>query len=201
MRKLFFLIPLSISIFFSACGSEQTHTAQAVNDSVAAMTAHGINNLISDSGLVRYKMIAEEWIMYNATPNRQSRWDFLKGFFMQKYDPDWHIEWYIQSDTAYCHHDDLWELRGRVLIRNNAGTIFRTEELFWDMAKHEVYSSLFIHITEPERELQGYNFSSNEQLTRYTIHNSSGRLPVEDMTSPQPALSDSAMIATDPTNI
>ena len=174
---------LLLIVVLFACGGEKSHLADAVDerDSVAFMTAHGVSNLISDSGLVRYKMLAEEWLIYNATEQRGSRWDFLKGFFMQKYDPEWHVEWYISSDTAYCHHDDLWELRGRVLLRNREGTTFRTEELFWDMGHHEVYSSKFIHIKEPERELQGYNFRSNEEMTQYTIYNSSGMLPVEAM--------------------
>lgn len=180
------------TLCIAGCSGGETHTARAVGDSLPMMTAHGISNLISDSGVVRYKMIAEEWLIYEAKAERSSRWDFLKGFFMQKYAPDWHIEWYIRSDTAYCHHDDLWELRGRVLLRNNAGTTFRTEELFWDMAHHEVYSTQFVHIKEPERELQGYNFRSNEMMTKYAIYNSSGMLPVSDMESEADSLDHSA---------
>ena len=166
-----------------SCGGNTSHMASAVNDgdSIPFMTAHGISNLISDSGIVRYKIIAEEWLMYDATSVRPSRWDFLKGFFMQKYDNQMNTESYIRCDTAYCHHDDLWEFRGRVLIRNVNGSTFRSEELFWDMSRHELYSSLYVHIQEPLRELEGYNFRSDERMTRYTIYNSNGFLPVEDV--------------------
>lgn len=182
----FVLLLASILLTMGSCGGEVAHTADAVDDSIAFMTAHGVSTLISDSGVIRYKIIAEEWLIYNTTPRRPSRWDFLKGFFMQRYDDVGNTELFIQSDTAFCHHDDLWELRGRVQIRNLQGTVFRTEELFWNMTTHELYSTLFVHIQEPDRELQGYNFTGNDQLTRYSIHDSSGMLPVDDVDKAEP---------------
>lgn len=177
------VISAILSLLASACGGGQNHFADAVNDTdtLPTMTAKGICNFISDSGIVKYKMIAEEWLIFEAEENRQGRWDFKKGFFMQKYAPDRSIDWYIQSDTAYCYHDDLWELRSNVVMRNAKGAVFRTEQIFWDMSAHEIYSSKYMSIKEPDRELDGYNFRSNEQMTKYTIYNSTGMLPVEDI--------------------
>ncbi len=168
-------------ILSAACSNEDTHTAPAVNenDSLPFMRSYGISSLISDSGVIRYKMIAEEWNIYNTT--QPPKWTFLKGIFMEKFDSTFHIDWFIQSDTAYCYNQRLWELRGRVLLRNQKGEVFRTEELFWDMAEHEVYSSRFMRITTPDRELTGYRFRSNEQMTDYLIYDPEGVLPVNDM--------------------
>ncbi len=167
-------------ILFS-CEGEQGHPAEAVHaeDSLPFMHARGINTLISDSGVMRYRMVAEEWDIYKEG-NGPTTWKFMKGLLMERFDENFHVDLYVQSDTAYLHNQDMWELRGRVVIRNIKNEIFRTEELFWDMDKHEMWSHKFIRIITPERELQGNEFRSNETMTRYWITNSSGAFPVTD---------------------
>lgn len=145
-------------------------------ENVAVMSTYGVSKLISDSGIIRYKIIAEQWDVYDqAKPPKQS---FSKGIFLEKFDEKFHVELHITADTAYCYNQNLWELRGRVFIRNVQGTTFSTEELFWDMGQHSMYSHKFVHIITPERELQGYRFKSNEQMTDYEIYDSKGILPV-----------------------
>lgn len=42
--------------------------ARVVNrDSLPVMTTRGVSKLITDSGVVRYKIIAEEWRVYDRT--------------------------------------------------------------------------------------------------------------------------------------
>lgn len=165
----------------TACDNDESHPAPAVddNDSLPFMRSYGVSSLISDSGVIRYKLIAEEWFIYNTT--QPPKWTFVKGLFMEKFDSVFHIEWFIQSDTAYCYNQRLWELRGRVILRNQKNEVFRTEELFWDMMEHEVYSTQFMRITTPDRELSGYRFRSDEQMTDYRIFDPEGILPVDDM--------------------
>ena len=74
-------------------------------------------------------------------------------------------------------------MRGRVNIRNVEGTVFTSEELFWDMDRHEMYSHMFMTIREPDQFLQGYNFRSNEQMTRYSVSNANAETPFSE-TSP-----------------
>lgn len=175
---------LSATIGPRSCSPEREHTAEAVNDtdSLPMMHATGINTLISDSGVMRYRMVAEEWDIYN-TPGRPSTWKFMKGLFMERFDEHFHIDLFVQADTAYLHEQRTWELRGRVVIRNIKDEVFHTEELFWDMNMHEMWSHQHMRITTPERELEGTEFRSNEQMTRYSVSNSSGAFPVEDTQS------------------
>lgn len=155
--------------------------AEAVNeeDSLPFMHARGINTLISDSGVMRYHMVAEEWDIY-AINNEPATWKFMKGLLMERFDENFHIDLYVQSDTAYLHRQNMWELRGRVVIRNINDEVFHTEELFWDMDAHEMWSHKFMRIITPERELQGTEFHSNEQMTKYEVSNSAGAFPVSD---------------------
>lgn len=147
------------------------------------MHVRGVNTFISDSGVMRYHMVAEEWDILNGTQNQPPTWNFLKGLLMERYDEDFHIDLYVQSDTAYLHEQHLWELRGRVVVRNTRGDVFRTEELFWDLSKHEMWSYQYIHIVTPERELEGTEFHSNEQMTKYFVSNSIGAFPVSEKDS------------------
>ena len=99
---------------------------------------------------------------------------------MERYDEKFHIDLYVQSDTAYLHEQHLWELRGRVTVKNIKGDVFRTEELFWDLNSHEMWSYKYIRIVTPERELEGTEFHSNEQMTQYYVNNSIGAFPITE---------------------
>ncbi len=178
-----FLAVLCFLLTFS-CNQETEHMAEAVNDedSLPFMHARGINTLISDSGVMRYHMVAEEWDIYSIN-NEPATWKFMKGLLMERFDENFHIDLYVQSDTAYLHKQNMWELRGRVVIRNINDEVFHTEELFWDMDAHEMWSHKFMHIITPERELKGTEFRSNEQMTKYVVSNSAGAFPVSDTES------------------
>ena len=146
-------------------------------DSLPVMVSYGVSKMISDSGVMRYKIVAEEWKVYDKTkPPRQ---DFLKGIFLERLNDKFNVDLYITADTAHWYNQNLWELRGRVFVRNFAnGTIFRTEELFWNMQEHKVYSKKHMYIKTPDREVVGNSFVSNEQMTKYERMQSSGYMPL-----------------------
>ncbi|MCR5849840.1 MAG: LPS export ABC transporter periplasmic protein LptC [Bacteroidaceae bacterium] len=195
--NVFYLL-LSSFIFFCllptpfSCTGEVEHLADPISgkDSLLFMHSRGINTFISDSGVIRYHLVVEEWDIYNGNPGEPTTWKFMKGLLMERYDEKFHVDLFVQSDTAYLHKQQLWELRGRVVVRNVNGDVFHTEELFWDLDKHEMWNKTYMHISTPERELEGTEFHSNEQMTRYTVFNSVGSFPVTE-TSTAPASGDS----------
>jgi hypothetical protein len=152
------------------------------------MVSYGVNTLISDSGVIKYRIVTERWDVN--TIKNPSRWTFEKGIFMEQFDENFHIEGYIQADSAwYYDQKKLWELRGRVSIRNVNGLVFNSEELWWDGIKHEFYSYQFSRVVTPERTLEGTYFRSDERMTHYEVTNSVGSFQSEDMEgdSQQPA--------------
>lgn len=183
-RQKVFIFSILCSLFsiLMACSSEVEHLAAPIadKDSLLYMHSTGINTFISDSGVMRYHMVVEEWDIYNGSNGEQPTWKFMKGLLMERFDEKFHIDLFVQSDTAYLHRQQLWELRGRVVVRNVNGDVFRTEELFWDLDKHEMWNYQYMHITTPERELEGKYFRSNEQMTRYFVYSSTGSFPVEE---------------------
>lgn len=187
MRKKYFGIKTSIFLFLLlllsfGCSGEVEHLAESVSgkDSLLFMHSTGINTFISDSGVMRYHMVVEEWDIYNGVGGEAATWKFMKGMLMERFDEKFHVDLFVQSDTAYLHKQQLWELRGRVVVRNVNGDVFRTEELFWDLDAHEMWNHQYMHITTPERELEGTEFRSNEQMTHYVVLNSIGSFPVKE---------------------
>lgn len=195
--SVFNLLCLSLLLLSFGCTGEEEHLAEAVSetDSLPFMHATGVNTLISDSGVMRYHLVVEDWDIYNGLEGEPSTWKFMKGLLMERFDEKFHTDLFVQADTAYLHRQNLWELRGRVVVRNVNGDVFRTEELFWDLNTHEMWNHVYMHITTPERELEGTEFRSDEQMTQYSVVNSVGTFPVSDDTEnedAQPAPPDSA---------
>lgn len=173
---------LTLFAMMISCTEQKSHTAPAIRDrdSVSMMVTYGVNTLISDSGVIKYRIVSERWEVN--TIKNPPRWIFEKGIFLQQYDKTFHIEGYIQADSAwYYDQQKLWELRGRVSIRNVNGLIFHSEELFWDGITHEFYSHKFSRLVTPERTLEGTYFRSDEQMTHYEVSNSVGSFPTGDM--------------------
>ncbi|MBR6031926.1 MAG: LPS export ABC transporter periplasmic protein LptC [Bacteroidaceae bacterium] len=183
------LFTFSLSqLLICACTGEVEHIAEPVDkkDSLLFVHSKGINTFISDSGVMRYHMVVEEWDIYNGVGGEPATWKFMKGLLMERFDEKFHVDLFVQSDTAYLHRQQLWELRGRVVVRNVNGDVFHTEELFWNLDTHEMWNHQYIYITTPERELEGTEFRSNEQMTCYSVLNSIGTFPVKETETPAP---------------
>lgn len=193
-----FLVVIALSLF--SCTEEQEHTAPPIydKDSVSVMTSYGVNTLISDSGVIKYRIVTERWDI-NQT-KQPSRWTFVKGVFFEQFDEKFHVQAYVQADTAWYYDQmKLWELRGRVRVRNVNGLRFRSEELFWDGRTHELYSNQLSVLITPDRTLKGTYFRSDESMTRYMVSNSQGSFvkPTDDDGRQQPSAADGNVVEKD----
>ena len=178
-----YILPLAACLaFLGSCEEQKEHTAPAVNDrdSASMMTSYGVNTLISDSGVIKYRIVAERWEVN--TVRNPSRWIFEKGVFFEQFDEKFHVQLYIQCDTAYYYDQKrLWELRSRVSILTKDGLRFTSQQLFWDEAEHELYSYVHSKLVTPERTLEGNFFRSDERMTKYTVTNTRGSFEKGDI--------------------
>ena len=170
-------------VLFPACSGDNKNLAEAITerDSLPTMKTLGVTTLISDSGITRYKIITEEWEIYDK--KNPPYWAFEKGVYLEKFDSLFHIDASIKADTAYYYEKKkLWELRSNVHIRNLQGDKFDTQLLFWDEAKEQIYSDKPIRIEQADKSIINgqYGFKSNQQLTEYEIYNSGGEFIVKD---------------------
>lgn len=175
------VIIISLLLSLTACQEQVEHIAPAVydHDSASVMISSGVNTLVSDSGVIKYRIVTERWEV-NQVKN-PSRWTFDKGVFLEQFDEKFHVQAYIQCDTAY-YYDKLriWELRSRVRILTKDGLRFSSEQLFWNELKHELYSNVFSRLVTPDRTLQGTYFRSDEKMNHYFVSNSKGSFQQAD---------------------
>lgn len=166
----------------ASCEGQKEHTAPAVHDrdSASMMISYGVNTLISDSGVIKYRIVTERWEVN--TVRNPSRWIFEKGLFFEQFDEKFHVQSYIQCDTAYYYDQKkLWDLRSRVSILTKDGLRFTSQQLFWDQASHELYSNVPSRLVTPDRTLEGTYFRSDERMTRYFVSNSRGSFEKTDI--------------------
>ncbi len=148
-------------------------------DSAPLMTTYGLSKLISDSGYMRYRFIAEEWRLYDRT--KPPRWEFPKGLFVERYNNRFEADFYAQADTAWLYNQRTLRMKGRVYVEDRAaGTRLWTEELFWDFKGGTLHSNRHTTLREPQREIEGDRFTakmSGQQPTQYHIWQSKGYMP------------------------
>ncbi len=168
-------------LLLPSCDDKHKNLVDAIReqDSVPDMRTTGVTTFISDSGLIRYKIIASEWLIYSRVDSPY--WAFKKGIYLEKFDTLFHIDASIKADTAYYYDQKrLWELRSNVHIRSQKGDKFDTQLLYWDQRTERIYSDQFIRIEQVDKILTGYGFDSNQQMTEYQIFNNTGIFTVED---------------------
>ena len=175
------LVTIVMLLLFSSCGGKKKELGEAITerDSLPSMATLGVVTYISDSGVTRYRMKAEEWLMYDR--KRPSYWAFEKGVYLEQFDSLFNVDASIKADTAYFYDKQkLWKLMGNVDIKNRKGERFNTELLYWNQATEKVYSDRFIRIEQPDRIITGYGFDSNQQMTIYQIRNMGGIFYVDE---------------------
>lgn len=162
-------------LLFPACSDKDKKLAAAITsrDSLPVMRTLGVESYVSDSGVIRYKILAEEWAVYDKM--EPPFWSFEKGVYLEQFDKDFQPEATIDADTAYYYENQkLWELRSKVHIESNKGEKFDTDLLFWSQKEKRVYSDEKIRIEQADKVIIGYGFESNESLTDYVIRNTEG---------------------------
>ncbi len=165
----------------SSCSSEKKEFVDITIDYETTPTMKTINveTLISDSGVIRYKITAPVWLVFEEA--KDPRWNFSEGLHLEKYDNAFKIDAQFDCDSAkYLSVRKLWRFDGSVHAMNVAKDRFDTELLFWDQRDKKVYTDSFIHISLSDRIIEGYGFVSNENMTEYTVNRVSGIFPVNE---------------------
>jgi LPS export ABC transporter protein LptC len=168
-------------VLFPSCSGKGKNLADAIseNDTLPSMNSLGVTTLISDSGITRYKIVTEEWIINDK--KNPPYWAFEKGVYLEKFDTLFHIDASIKADTAYYYEKKkLWELRSNVQIQSQRGDKFETELLYWNEKEEKIFSDKYIRISQEDKIITGYGFESDQNLTEYQIKNTTGVFTVED---------------------
>lgn len=182
------LVAIVVLFFYTACGSVSTETIDIQFDpeTTPSMNTDSVTTLISDSGITRYKLVADNWQVFDKAA--EPFWYFPEGIYLEQFDSLFQVKAKVLADSAWNYTDKrLWRLKGNVDIRNMEGEVFSSDELFWDQKEHKVYSDKYIQILRSDgTELKGYGFESNQEMTEYRIFRPhDGKIPFkEDVENP-----------------
>ncbi len=168
-------------LLFSACSGKKKELGAAITerDSMPVLDTRGVTTLISDSGVTRYRILTEEWKVFDR--KSPSYWSFEKGVYLEKFDTLFKVEASIKADTAYFYDKQkLWKLIGHVHIQNLKGEKFDTELLYWDQTKKTVYSDKRVRIEQPDQIIYAWGFESNEQMTKYRFFKTDGIFYIDE---------------------
>lgn len=170
----FCLKTLTSIVFFTvliSCNNEKKEYVDIPFDveTVPSMATDSVTELISDSGMIRYKMITDKWLVFDNSSDPY--WYFPEGLYLEQFDTAFQIQATLKADTAWNYTQrKLWKLKGNVFVRNNKDETFASEEIFWNEKTRKVYSDKYIEINKPgELMLKGHGFESNQEMTEYRI--------------------------------
>ena len=175
------ILVVVVLIFHLSCKGKSSDKLIAIEcgDSLAVMSTFDVNTTVSDSGRISYKIIADEWRIYDK--RKPPHWAFEKGVYLEKYDRDMNVEATVKCDTAYYYNEmQLWKLVGNVDIKNSKDEKFYTPLMYWDQDKEKIYSDAYIRIEQTDQVTEGMGFEANQNLTVWHIKNTKGIFTIEE---------------------
>jgi hypothetical protein len=112
-------------VLLSSCSGKKKQLAEAIKerDSLPLMDTRGVTTLISDSGVTRYRIKTDEWLIYDK--KRPSYWAFEKGVYLEKFDSLLHVDASIKADTAYYYDKHLSQRPNKKDVFYNKSTTHR----------------------------------------------------------------------------
>lgn len=160
-----------LSLFFLACSEKKEKDTVSAYDpeTIPTMKTHNDTMYISDSGRVKYKVIAQTMLVFDKA--KEPYMLFPDSAYLEQYDSLMNVVTTMRADSIWNYSKkSLWKLRGDVKIRNIKGETFDSEELFWDEKTHKMYSNKYVIIHQPMRQtIRAYSFEANEDVSAYTF--------------------------------
>ena len=175
------IIAVVMSFFGTSCGKKDKQLGDAITnrDSASVMTTIGVDMYISEEGIIRYHVIAEEWKYFDKL--KPQLYSMEKGILLEILDSLMQVESILEADTAYYNIDEeLWRLRHNVHAENIQKEEFDTHELYVDNRLDKMYSDSLIRIEQDKQLIVGHGFESNGNLTKYTIRTTEGVFPITE---------------------
>ena len=172
-------VMLMVNLFIACREENKLEVAKSVNPKkLPTLSTKNVLTYISDSGFTKFKIVTPLWNVYNET--EEPYWDFPEGVYLRQLDHQLEIVATIAADSAkYFTGQKRWELYGNVEIEQKGKTFFSSQRMFFDDRNKQIYSDTFIHIETPTQILEGMGFTSNLEMTRYSVLKPTGVFPMD----------------------
>lgn len=114
----------------------------------------GLSYVIKSPLMERYDFAAEPYM------------EFRKGVYVERYnDTTRMIEVTLSANYAInIQSQDLWEVKGSVVVVNSKGDRLETEQMFWNQKTHRIYSNVDSKVSNGTDVNYGSGFESDELM-------------------------------------
>ena len=173
-QLIYFILPV---LFCISC--DKLEEKPAVSDPYTGplQEAENIDIYYSESATVKVKLVTKKLWEY---ANKDM--EFPEGLYMEFYDETGKMTSTLKANDAYYFkEEDKYRGRGDVIIKSiEDNKELKTEELFWEPGKEELYTDEFVTITEPGQVLYGHGLIAKQDFSFYEITKPEGVFYLED---------------------
>ncbi len=170
MVGMFVIIPL-----LNSCENDlESVKVVTATDDTPDQIITDLHMLESDSGIVRFEIIASRVEIYTTTDKKQI---FKDGFVVNFYKSKDVIEARLEAEYA-----ELREMENLFLARNNViftnyieEQTLKTEELYWDQNMRRIRTDKAYEIIGKDTYARGYGMDADETFSTYNTSNFSGK--------------------------
>ncbi len=154
--------------FFAACKPEATDTLQISRDQLGIERGKDVEIIYSDSARIKVRVTGPTMLYYtNQGDPKQVFPDGTKTYF---YD-DFQLEMGVLSGK-YAIRDERKHqviIRDSVIWESKTDGRLETSELVWDETTNIIRSTKFTKITRQNEVITGFNFETDDKLSRWRI--------------------------------
>lgn len=179
---------LLLPVLFLACENDlkkvKEISSQEVNKPVE--TTIGVDVIYSDSAKVKARMTAPLMLNYTATKTVRPYYEMPKGVHIDFYDQNQKIISTVTAEYAITKNESkIIELRRNVVVVNDKGDTFKSQELIWDQLSKRFYSNQFSTLTQTGgNTISGSTFRCKEDLSNPEFLQSTGNFNVKQGVNP-----------------
>ncbi len=108
--------------------------------------------------------------------------EFPEGIYIEFYDPTGKMTSTLRANTAYFFREEnKWRGRGKVEVKNiEKQQQLNSEELFWKPDTKKIFTDKFVTITDKEDVIYGTGLMADQDLSNYSLKNTSGNVHVNE---------------------
>ncbi|MGO4878391.1 hypothetical protein ACEN2P_17445 [Pedobacter psychrotolerans] len=188
LQTLLYGFLLGLPLFMVACGEDDLKNANAVSAKKITFTRDrtlGVEIIYSDSARVKARGKAP--IMDKVTPSAGVAYEeMIKGVNIDFFNPKGTIDGNLVCDYA-IRKDEIKQtiFRKNVVVKNNKGDTFSSEELIWDENKKIFYSNQRVYVKGADGSIgDGINFKAPQDFSTYEMETGSGQLNMQEGIAP-----------------
>jgi LPS export ABC transporter protein LptC len=164
------MVGMFFSAFFISCENDlETVRTVTATDETPDEIVNNMHTLYSDSGIVKFEIIATRMEKYSSTKNVTI---FKNGFEVNFFKGKDNIEAHLEAEYGEMRPDDhLIIARNNVIFKNYVeGKTLKTEELIWLQSSKRISTTKQFTITGKDYYAEGTGLEADETFSDYEMH-------------------------------